>query len=191
MANYISLAYLKTVNESVINYVKEGCGIRSISRLLNISVNTVLSRIKTLASHIKKPIISTGKIYEVDELKTYIKNKNDDCWVSYALNKENGQVVDLKVGKRTKANLKAVTNTLLLSNCEQVFTDGLGIYKQIIPATIHRVKRYGINHIERMNLNLRTHLKRLNRKTICYSKSILMLESCLKIYFWHEAIVNV
>jgi hypothetical protein len=40
------------------------------------------------------------------------------------------------------------------------------------------------NHIERKNLSLRTHLKRLNRRTICFSKSLVILSACLRIYFW-------
>ncbi|WP_291287929.1 IS1 family transposase, partial [Flavobacterium sp.] len=48
----------------------------------------------------------------------------------------------------------------------------------------HSVKRFGTNHIERKNLTLRTHLKRLNRRTICYSKSLVVLIVILKIYFW-------
>ncbi|MBS1528211.1 MAG: transposase, partial [Bacteroidetes bacterium] len=86
---------------------------------------------------------------------------------------------------RTKANLQRITDALLLSGSRRIYTDKLNIYRYIIPAAIHRVSRYGTNKIERKNLGLRTHLKRLGRKTICYSKSIVMLEACLKIYFWH------
>ncbi|MDL2326931.1 IS1 family transposase [Bacteroidales bacterium OttesenSCG-928-A14] len=32
------------------------------------------------------------------------------------------------------------------------------------------------------NLTLRTHLKRLSRKTICFTRSVEMLSSCLKLY---------
>jgi insertion element IS1 protein InsB len=80
--------------------------------------------------------------------------------VIYALDKQTGQVVDMKVGKRNKMNLKRITDTLLLAKCNQVYTDGLTIYKQLIPAGIHKVKSYGTNRIERKNLSLRTHLKR-------------------------------
>ncbi|WP_343791129.1 IS1 family transposase, partial [Wandonia haliotis] len=38
--------------------------------------------------------------------------------------------------------------------------------------------------IERKNLTLRTHVKRLNRRTICYSKSLLTLSAIMRIYFW-------
>ncbi|MCA4783332.1 transposase, partial [Empedobacter stercoris] len=40
------------------------------------------------------------------------------------------------------------------------------------------------NHIERNHLSLRTHLKRLNRKTICYTKNMDILSAILTIYFW-------
>jgi len=185
---YKKHAYKASVNSEIASHVKEGCGIRSIARLLHIAAGTVLYRIQKIAGSIKKPTIMMERTYEVDELKTYIKNKTKECWVICALDKQNGQVVDFKVGKRTKKNLKRVTDTLLLANCKQIFTDGLEIYKHIIPAVLHKVKRYGTNHIERKNLTLRTHLKRLNRKTIAFSKSLLMLEACLKIYFWYDAL---
>ncbi len=77
-----------------------------------------------------------------------------------------------------------IVNTLLLSKVKQIKTDKLNIYQTLIPKSIHQSGAYAINHIERKNLNLRTHIKRLSRRTICYSKSIVMLEACLKIYFW-------
>ena len=129
-------------------------------------------------------MIAMGKEYEVDELCTYIGNKGRKRWVAYALEKKTKKVVSFVVGTRTKKTLELVTKTLILSNATKIFTDKLNIYKSLIPPEIHTTKQYSINHIERMNLTLRTHLKRLNRRTICYSKSILMLVACLRIYFW-------
>jgi len=45
------------INASIAAHVKEGCGIRSIARLLNIFAGTMLSRIKSIAGRIKKPTI--------------------------------------------------------------------------------------------------------------------------------------
>ena len=188
IVSYTNRAYKPLTNSYIISHITEGCGIRNIARLLGISPNTVIRRIKTIASNIKKPAIVTNKVYEVDELKTYIKKKSRECWVTYALDQQTGQVVDLKVGSRNQSSLKRVIDTLLLSNCRRIYTDGWRVYRQIIPPKIHKVKRFGTNRIERRNLTLRTHLKRLNRKTICFSKSIIMLEACLKIYFWHKPI---
>ena len=55
LLEYINQAYKAGVNSNIASHVKEGCGIRSISRLLNISAGTVLSRIKSIADSIKKP----------------------------------------------------------------------------------------------------------------------------------------
>jgi len=60
------------ISNNIISLLKEGCGIRSIARLLHISAVTVLSRIRKIASAIVKPIITIGRTYEVDELRTYI-----------------------------------------------------------------------------------------------------------------------
>jgi insertion element IS1 protein InsB len=186
LAVYKKNAYEISVNTNIAAHVKEGCGIRSIARLLHISANTVLKRIKIIADAIKKPAIVMGRAYEVDELRTYIGNKDKECWVIYALDKESGKVVDLKIGNRNKKNLKKVIDTLLLSECKKIYTDKLDLYHWLVPSVIHRTRRYGTNKIERQNLCLRTSLKRLNRKTICFSKSIIMLEACLKIYFWNN-----
>ncbi|WP_324292109.1 IS1 family transposase [Chryseobacterium sp. C-71] len=88
------------------------------------------------------------------------------------------------IGKRTNKTLSTVVNTLLNSNPEMIYTDRLINYHYLIPKEIHQTKRFGTNSIERKNLSIRTHLKRLNRRTICFSKSLPVLVSILKIYFW-------
>jgi insertion element IS1 protein InsB len=80
--------------------------------------------------------------------------------------------------------LRGVIETLKIASAKAIYTDKLPSYKSLIPKAIHKTMHRGINYIERKNLTLRTHLKRLNRKTICYSKSLAMLTACIKIYFW-------
>jgi insertion element IS1 protein InsB len=165
--------------------VKEGVGIRGISRLLQISNSTVIKRILKIGSSAKRSSpIPSNQIYEVDELFTYIGNKNNRICIAYSMNPETGEVIDVVVGRRNKTNLIKVISTLLLADAKQITTDKLNIYKELIPKEIHSTKNRGINHIERQNLTLRTHLKCLNRRTICYSKSLAMLLAVVKIYFW-------
>lgn len=173
-----------TSNHQIKILLTEGCGIKSISRILSISPTTVLKRIKALAQTITMPTISINKEYELDEICTYVKNKSRLRWIVYAIRKDTKEVVDFTVGNRTNKTLKKVTETLILSEAKQVFTDKLQNYIGLLPKEIHSTKRNGTNHIERKNLTLRTHLKRLSRRTICYSKSLVMLIACLKIYFW-------
>jgi len=178
-------AYEQETDKEICEHIKEGCGVRSIARLLHISPTTVIKRTKRLAKQIVKPVYHlTRKNYEMDELRTYIRNKTNRYWVAYAIRKDTKEVVDFKVGKRNKGTLRRVIDTLLLSEAKKIYTDGYPLYRTLIPPELHRRSKYKINHIERKNLSIRTHLKRLSRKTICFSKSIVMLEACLKIYFW-------
>ncbi|TKB99093.1 IS1 family transposase [Pedobacter cryophilus] len=166
LEHYEYKAYEMGINKMIVNLTKEGCGIRSISRLLNISTQTVISRIKTIANGLKAPIISLYKTYEVDELKTFVGSKTNEQWLIYSLERESRRVVNFKIGKRTKKNIQVVTDSLLLAKPLKIYTDGLGIYKSILPQEIHRHAFHQINYIERKNLSLRTHLKRLSRKSI-------------------------
>jgi insertion element IS1 protein InsB len=182
--NKYSYQSYEVSDRQIISLLKEGCGIRSIARLLYICCGTVLKRILSIAKSIVKPVIAMNKAYEVDEMRTYYKNKGRLLWIVYALQRETNQVVDFAVGSRTKATLQKVISTLLLSNAKKIYTDKLNLYSFLIPSYLHINKRYSTNRIERKNLSMRTHLKRLTRRTICYNKSIAMLSACLKIYFW-------
>ncbi|MGE6355549.1 IS1 family transposase [Flavobacterium sp. NPDC079362] len=181
---YTSNAYKSNTNKKIIQLTKEGLGIRSTARILKISTTTLLKRIVSIVRKIEQPIISKGKTYEVDELCTYIRHKRNFIWLVYALEKNSKNVVSFNVGKRTNKTLSHVLDTLKLSEAKMIFTDRLKNYRYLIDEKLHSVKRFGTNHIERKNLTLRTHLKRLNRRTICFSKSLVVFTAVLKIYFW-------
>ena len=117
-------------------------------------------------------------------MRFFIKKKSNPQWLVYAINKETKSIAGFHIGKRTNRTLNSVIKTLLNSKPEKIHTDKLRNYQYLIPKEIHSTKRFKTNSIERMNLSIRTHLKRLNRKTICFSKSISILTSTLKIYFW-------
>jgi insertion element IS1 protein InsB len=183
--SYSYIACKPSINDKVARLTKESCGIRSIARLLYISTNTVLKRIKDIAKAISLPIIVKGKACEVDELRTYIGKKQNMYWLVVGICKESGVVLSYTVGKRNNATLNTVIKTLLNAEATKIYTDKLVQYKFLIPPQLHCIKQFGTNKIERKNLSIRTHLKRLSRRTICYSKSIAMLTASLKIYFWY------
>jgi insertion element IS1 protein InsB len=183
--NYSNQAYLLCTNQKVIRLLIEGISVRGIARVLKISVTTVIARIKWIAHSINKTYSQVkNRIYEIDELWTFVGRKKNEVWITYAMDRSTKEVIGFHVGTRTKDKLEQVTSKVLMRNPKRVCTDGLVTYKSLIPKELHRVGLPNTRHIERFNLNLRTHLKRLSRKTICFSKSKEMLEACLKIYFW-------
>jgi insertion element IS1 protein InsB len=183
--NYRYNAYKANINHKIAILTKESCGIRSISRIVHISKTTVIKRIKAIANKLSQPVITQHKIFEMDELRTYVKSKDRLQWVVLAYEQQSKQVVSINVGSRTNKTLRQVLQTLVNANAIKIYTDGLANYKYLLPPILHSIKQFGTNRIERVNLNLRTHLKRLGRRTICYSKSVAMLLACIKIYFWY------
>lgn len=169
--------------ETIVKLNNIGVGINGISRFTGMSKANVVLKIKTIASKMKKEkIVEEQQEYEVDEMHTFMKCKSDSCYITYAINRKTRQVVDFVVGSRTKENIGKVIASLLALNPKRIFTDKLNVYSGLIDKLIHTASSYKINHIERFNLTLRAHLKRLSRRTICFSKSKEMLGNCLRIY---------
>ena len=171
-----------SINQQIVTLTKENVGIRGTARILQISATTLLKKLLLISDKIPEPTISSNGIYEVDEMRCVVFRKSNQIWLIYALERASRQVVSFAVGARTNQNLNSVLSKL--SFAKKIYTDKLQQYKTLIPKTKHRTSQYGINHIERKNLTIRTHIKRLTRRTICFSKSICILVSVIKIYFW-------
>jgi insertion element IS1 protein InsB len=60
--------------------------------------------------------------------------------------------------------------------------DDWGSYSKYIPPDKHRIGKGRTWKIERKNLNFRTHLKRLNRKTVCFSKNEQIHDNVIDMY---------
>ena len=182
--NYIYRAYGNDIDRQIVQLTREGVSIRGLSRCIGISFTTILSRIKKIAETIVPPAVCTGNEFEVDEMWTFLNNKHRPLWIAYALDRNTRTVVSFNVGGRSIEMMTPVLDVVKESNPKAVFTDYLVHYLSLVPSKIHVRGKTGTNHIERHNLNLRTHLKRLSRKTICFTRSAEMLMATLKIYFW-------
>src|SRR5690606_5621813 len=58
--NYTYNAYLSHINKQIVLLLTEGMGVRSIARILRISVTTLLKRIITISSAVDLPLITPG-----------------------------------------------------------------------------------------------------------------------------------
>ena len=180
--SYTYHAYFSRINHQIVVLLKEGVGMRSICRILGISLNPLTSRILKISKEIKAPIISKGNAYEVDEIRTFVKKKTSLIWIVYALDRASKKVVSYAVGNRNNTTLSYVMNQIISSCPSKIFTDKLKHYKFLIPESIHRIIPRAIYSIERNNLTMRTHFKRLNRKKVWFSRSTNMLIAIIRIY---------
>jgi insertion element IS1 protein InsB len=118
---YRNRACCKDTKPMISKLVCESVSVRGIARILSISINTVQTGIKWRGKSIAKPPIRLHQAnIEVDELRTFIGNKQNQYWIAYALNRSNGEVMDFIVGKRSRCTLKVLVNTLLLSGVRKI-----------------------------------------------------------------------
>jgi insertion element IS1 protein InsB len=54
---------------------------------------------------------------------------------------------------------------------KRYYTDGWGAYERHLPAQYYEISKRKTQRIEQKHLRLRTRIKRLARKTICFSKT--------------------
>ncbi|GKJ58263.1 hypothetical protein NUKP32_44600 [Klebsiella variicola] len=88
-------------------------------------------------------------------------------------------------GPRNASTLQRLLALLSKFNIAFYMTDAWPVYKVLLSATSHVVSKKYTQRIERHNLNLRTHIKRLTRRTLCFSKSEEMHD---KIIGWYLTI---
>ena len=178
-------AYLSTINSNIIQLTKEGLGIRSTDRYLQISPTTLLKRLLEIASTFIPPKLTIeDQEFQVDELRTFHKKLLKPIWITYTFSLHTRKIHTFHVGYRTIEIFKKLLNPIIQTKPTKIYTDKLNTYRLVIPSALHSTRFRSTNHIERNHLSLRTHLKRLNRKTICYTKNIAILSAILTIYFW-------
>lgn len=114
-SEYTYQAYKSETDNFIKSLLKEGCGVRGISRVLNISKNTVLSRILKISKQIKIPYFhKLGCKFEVDEMWSFIGYKKNVTWITYALERETKSIIDFYVGRKPEANRYAILDLIQL-----------------------------------------------------------------------------
>lgn len=82
-------------------------------------------------------------------------------------------------GKRKDVVFKQLKALLDPFGIARYYTDDWGAYERHLDAGLHEVGKRNTQKIERKNLNLRTWVKRLARKTICFSKDETMHDTVI------------
>ena len=111
-------------------------------------------------------------VCEMDEQWSYVGNKKQQRWLWYAWLPHLKTVLAYTLGARTDDPLKRLLTLIQPWNRVLYCTDGWEAYQRYLPEDKHLITKRYTQSIERQNLNFRTRIKRLARKTICFSKSI-------------------
>jgi insertion element IS1 protein InsB len=118
---------------------------------------------------------------EADEIWSYGQKKGNPRWLWWVEDQATGEIVAFLFGRRTNASFRRLLKLLAESGIvvSRWFTDYWWASHDLLPAEIHPVGKDQTQSIERKHLELRTRIKRLARRTICFSKSGLMHDTVI------------
>jgi len=111
---------------------------------------------------------------EIDEMWRFVGSKAPPRWLWHAIDHLTGVVLASVLGTRAEEVFLPRHTLLQPFGIVHFYTDAAGVYKRHLPVADHTVGKLQTQQIERKHLTLRTRIKRLARKTMCFSQSVLM-----------------
>ncbi len=104
----------------------------------------------------------------------FVGKKQQQRWLWHAIDHRSGQVLAYVFGRRKDEVFLKLKALLEPFGITRYYTDYWGAYTRHLEAAKHEPGKRNTQQIERKHLTLRTRIKRLTRKTICFSKSMQM-----------------
>jgi insertion element IS1 protein InsB len=102
------------------------------------------------------------------------QKKDEHHWLWHVLDKATHRILAFVIGPHTDAVFEELYALLNPFRITHDYPDGWATYQTYFLADKHTRSKRGTQRIARKHLNLRTRIKRLARKTICFSKSCQM-----------------
>ena len=108
---------------------------------------------------------------ELDEMWSFVGSKQHQRWLWHAIDHITGEVLAYVLAEHKDTAFLELKALLEPFGITQFYTDGWGAYERHLEPVFHTVGKANTQTIERKHLTLRTRIKRLARKTICFSRS--------------------
>lgn len=143
-------------------------------------MNTPL--LETLKSFPEQVIVYRIEEAEMDEMWSFVKSKTQQRWLWHAIAHRSGQLLAYVLAPHEDDAFKQLQALLAPFDITHFYTDGWGAYQRHLDSETHTVGKTNTQKIERKHLTLRTRIKRLARKTICFSKSIEMHDTVIGLF---------
>ena len=112
-----------------------------------------------------------GLSSELDEMWSFVQVKAHPRWLWHAIDHHTGRVLAYVFGRRKDDVFLKLQKLLEPFGITRFYTDGWGAYERHIETEKHQVGKEHTQKIESKHINLRTRIKRLMRRTICFSKT--------------------
>ena len=120
---------------------------------------------------------------EWDEFWSFAGSKADQRWTWYLTEKHSGIIIAWENGRRKDEVLQKLLDSVAHIPISVCHTDAWPAYERLFPSKYRHLAGKGETwKIERKNLNFRTHIKRLSRKTICFPKNKEIHDNVIGMY---------
>ena len=118
---------------------------------------------------------------------SFVRCKKVQRWLWWVGDAATGRVLAFVFGRRTHATFRRLLAVLAQTGwrVERWFTDAWGAYEACLPAARHQKGKAPMQRLERQHLTLRTRLKRLMCKTICFSKKQFFHDGLITLFIVH------
>jgi insertion element IS1 protein InsB len=123
-----------------------------------------------------------GLTSELDEMWSYVGKKAEPRWLWHAIDDHSGAVLAYVFGRRKDEVFLQLQELLASFHLTRFYTDGWGAYERHIDPAQHTIGKAHTQKIESKHINLRTRIKRLMRRTVCFSKTTTMHDLVLGLF---------
>ena len=188
-AFYTYRACSENCSGQVIAMLLRGSGVRDTALLLGISIKTVLRTIVNQGAAVEiKPLGKQYRCIQIDELWSYVGRKEKKVWILYALCADSGEILAFTMGKRRSHTVRQLMLKLKHLDIELFCTDNWEAFSEVLPKAKHMIGKQFTKKIEGTNTFLRTRLRRLVRRTVCFSKKLLNHYYMFKLLVYYKNI---
>jgi len=123
-----------------------------------------------------------GLTSELDEMWSDVRCKAHPRGLWHAIDHPTGKVLAYVFGRRQDDVFLQLKALLAPFGITRFYTDGWGAYERHLDAEQHQVGKEHTQKIESKHINLRTRIKRLVRRTLCFSKTEHMHDLVLGLF---------
>ena len=115
---------------------------------------------------------------------SFTRAKKYPRWLWWAEDVVTGEVVAFVFGRRTHHTFEQLLQVLSAAQIrvQRWFTDSWWAYFDCLDQSIRVEGKAAMQSLERKHLTLRTRLKRLCRRTLCFSKSVLVHDAVVGLF---------
>ena len=115
-------------------------------------------------------------------MASFVGKKIYQRWLWHAIDHKTGTILAFVIGRREDRMFLKLKRLLKPLGITKFYTDKLKTYERHLSKEERIINKYKMQKIERKHLTLRTRIKRLQRKTICFSKMIQMHDLVIGLY---------